>query len=62
VHRESLEETITATTALYTRHLEDVIRRYPDQWSWLGFPRKRRVMASEMLNSRASTTEANVTH
>jgi Kdo2-lipid IVA lauroyltransferase/acyltransferase len=62
VHRESLEETITATTALYTRHLEDVIRRYPDQWSWLGFPRKRRVVGSEMLNSRASTTEANVTH
>jgi Kdo2-lipid IVA lauroyltransferase/acyltransferase len=60
VHRESLEETITATTALYTRHLEDVIRRYPDQWSWLGFPRKRRVVGSEMLNSRASTTEANV--
>jgi Kdo2-lipid IVA lauroyltransferase/acyltransferase len=62
VHRESLEETITATTALYTRHLEDVIRRYPDQWSWLGFPRKRRVVAAEMLNSRASTTEANVIH
>jgi lauroyl/myristoyl acyltransferase len=61
VHRESLEETITATTALYTRHLEDVIYRYPDQWSWLGFPRKRRVVGSEMLNSRASTTEANVT-
>jgi Kdo2-lipid IVA lauroyltransferase/acyltransferase len=62
VHRESLEETITATTALYTRHLEDVIQRYPDQWSWLGFPRKRRVVGSETLNSRASTTEANLTH
>lgn len=50
VHRENLEETITATTALYTRHLEDVIRRYPDQWSWLGFPRKHRAVGSEMLN------------
>ena len=62
VHAESLEETITATTALYTRHLEDVIRRYPDQWSWLGFPRKRRAVGSEMFNSRASKTEASVTH
>jgi Kdo2-lipid IVA lauroyltransferase/acyltransferase len=62
VHRESLEETITATTALYTRHLEDVIYRYPDQWSWLGFPRKRRIAGSEMLNSRASTSDANVSH
>jgi KDO2-lipid IV(A) lauroyltransferase len=61
VHGESLEETITATTALYTRHLEDVIRRYPDQWSWLGFPRKHRGVGSEMLNSRASKTEASVT-
>jgi KDO2-lipid IV(A) lauroyltransferase len=62
VHGESLEETITATTALYTRHLEDVIRRYPDQWSWLGFPRRARVGGSEMFNSRASRSEANVTH
>ncbi len=62
VHRESLEDTITATTALYTRYLEDVIRRYPDQWSWLGFPRKGRVVGSAILNSRASKNEASVTH
>ena len=61
VHRESLEDTITATTALYTRHLEDVIRRYPDQWSWLGFPRKGRGASFEMLNSRASDNEVSVT-
>lgn len=60
VHRESLEDTITATTALYTRHLEDVIRRYPDQWSWLGFPRKGRGASFEMLSSRASN-EVSVT-
>ena len=62
VHGESLEETITATTALYTRHLEDAIHRCPDQWSWLGFPRKRRAVGSEMFNSRASKTEVSVTH
>jgi KDO2-lipid IV(A) lauroyltransferase len=62
VHRESLEETITATTALYTRHLEDAIHRYPDQWSWLGFPRKGRVTRAEMFNSRPSRTAADVSH
>lgn len=61
VYRDSLEETITATTALYTRHLEDVIRRYPDQWNWLGFPRKGRVARSAMLNSQASRSESSVT-
>ncbi len=60
IQRDSLEETITATTALYTRHLEDVIRRYPDQWNWLGFPRKGRVARSKMLNSQPSRSESNV--
>jgi KDO2-lipid IV(A) lauroyltransferase len=61
VQGDSLEETITATTALYTRHLEDIIRRYPDQWNWLGFPRKGRVARSAMLNSQASRSESSVT-
>ena len=60
IQRDSLEETIAATTALYTRHLEDIIRRYPDQWNWLGFPRKGRFARSEMLNSEPSRTESNV--
>jgi Kdo2-lipid IVA lauroyltransferase/acyltransferase len=60
VRRDNLEETIMATTALYTRHLEDVIWRYPDQWNWLGFPRKARLAPSEILNSRLSRSESNV--
>jgi Kdo2-lipid IVA lauroyltransferase/acyltransferase len=60
IQRDSLEETIGATTALYTRHLEDIICRYPDQWNWLGFPRKRMAARSEMLNSRSSRTDSNV--
>jgi lauroyl/myristoyl acyltransferase len=60
VRRDSLEETIVATTALFTRHLEDVIRRYPDQWNWLGFPRKGRLAPSEILNSRLSRSASNV--
>ena len=42
-----LEESVVATTALFTRHLEGAIRRYPDQWNWLGFPRNHRVARSE---------------
>jgi KDO2-lipid IV(A) lauroyltransferase len=51
VRREDVEESVTATTKLFTRHLEEAIRCYPDQWNWLGFrsngnvshgPRRRR--------------------
>jgi KDO2-lipid IV(A) lauroyltransferase len=40
--RADLEESVVATTALYTRHLEAVIREHPDQWNWLGLPRRGR--------------------
>jgi Kdo2-lipid IVA lauroyltransferase/acyltransferase len=59
VQRDNLEETILATTSLYTRHLENAIRCYPDQWNWLGFPRKGRVARSPVLNPRPSTSESN---
>ncbi len=37
---DDLEASVLATTALYTRHLEQAIRRYPSQWNWLGLPRR----------------------
>jgi KDO2-lipid IV(A) lauroyltransferase len=40
VEHEDLEQSVLATTAGYTRHLEAAIRRYPDQWNWLGLPRR----------------------
>jgi hypothetical protein len=40
IEREDLEESVLATTSLYTRHLEAAIRRFPDQWNWLGLPRR----------------------
>ena len=40
VEHEDLEQSVLATTASYTRHLEAAIRRYPDQWNWLGLPRR----------------------
>jgi Kdo2-lipid IVA lauroyltransferase/acyltransferase len=42
-----LERDVAENTVLFTRYLEAMIRRYPDQWNWLGFkradakPRKR---------------------
>jgi KDO2-lipid IV(A) lauroyltransferase len=40
VEREDLEESVVATTAVYARCLEAAIRKYPDQWNWLGLPRR----------------------
>ncbi|HUK40147.1 MAG TPA: lysophospholipid acyltransferase family protein [Candidatus Acidoferrales bacterium] len=45
---DDLEQSVAATTALYTRHIEEVIYRYPDQWNWLGFPRNGRIPRSEI--------------
>jgi KDO2-lipid IV(A) lauroyltransferase len=47
VRLEDLEESVAATTALFTRHLENAIRRFPEQWNWLGFPRDRRIPRSQ---------------
>jgi len=47
--RGDIEESVVATTALYTRHIEAAIRKYPDQWNWLGLPRRDgRMSRSEM--------------
>jgi lauroyl/myristoyl acyltransferase len=40
VEHEDLEQSVLATTVRYTRHLEAEIRRFPDQWNWLGLPRR----------------------
>lgn len=37
IKSEQLEESVVATTKLFTRYLEEAIRSYPDQWNWLGF-------------------------
>ncbi len=43
IRKDDLDESVAVTTALFTRHLEAMIRRYPDQWGWLGFPRENRM-------------------
>lgn len=43
-----LEESVAANTAVFTRHLETMVRRYPDQWNWLGFARNGRKPRSKI--------------
>jgi Kdo2-lipid IVA lauroyltransferase/acyltransferase len=57
VRSDDLEESVAATTALYTRHLEDAIRRYPDQWNWLGFMRNGRIPRSEIGRPKSTAEE-----
>ena len=39
IESNELEDDVAANTVLFTRHLEAMVRRYPDQWNWLGFHR-----------------------
>lgn len=48
VQMPELEGSVTATTALYTACLEAAVRRYPDQWNWLGLPREDRISRQEL--------------
>ena len=47
MRRSDLEASVTETTQLFTRCIEDAIFRYADQWNWLGFPRSNRISRDE---------------
>jgi KDO2-lipid IV(A) lauroyltransferase len=38
VVRPDVEESVAATTALFTAHIEAAIRKHPEEWNWLGLP------------------------
>jgi len=63
--REELEDSVVATTALYTACLEAAIRRHPDQWNWLGLPNRNGTMSRAELarisraSKKARAAEAN---
>jgi KDO2-lipid IV(A) lauroyltransferase len=58
IQKADLEESVAATTALFTRHLEAMIRRYPEQWNWLGFPRENRIPRRRHTAGAATDREA----
>jgi hypothetical protein len=43
IKHEDVDQSVAATTKLFTQYLEDAIRAYPDQWNWLGFHRNGRM-------------------
>ena len=47
VCHEDVDASVAATTRLFTSHIEAAVRRFPDQWNWLGFPRRDRVSRAE---------------
>ena len=51
---DGLEDDVAANTVLFTRTIEAMIRRYPDQWNWLGFKRDGGKPRSRNRPSRAA--------
>lgn len=49
-----LQAELAANAALFTGRLEAMVRRYPDQWNWLGFHRNGRRPRSEMVKSKTA--------
>jgi KDO2-lipid IV(A) lauroyltransferase len=60
IRRDDVEESVATTTALFTSYLEEAIRKYPDQWNWIGFPRAGRVPRSEMEREKSPAAGTDV--
>jgi KDO2-lipid IV(A) lauroyltransferase len=61
VEGNDVEESVVATTALYTRCIEAAIRECPDQWNWLGLPRRNgKVSRAEKARIRREKKRAQV--
>jgi KDO2-lipid IV(A) lauroyltransferase len=46
---DDVDTSIAETTRLFSRHIEEAIRRFPDQWNWFGLPRPERVSRTGYL-------------
>ncbi len=54
-----LDESVLATTALYTRQIEAAVRKYPDLWNWLGLPRHNGKPPRAEMGRRRKASRAN---
>jgi lauroyl/myristoyl acyltransferase len=54
VEAAELEDSVVATTVVYTRQIEAAIREYPEQWNWLGLPRRdaNKISRADMARAR----------
>ena len=55
-----LEASVVATTALYTRHIEAAVRKNPDQWNWLGLPRRSGELSRAEMARRVHGAKAKI--
>jgi len=53
----NLQQDVGANASLFTSHLEAMVRRYPDQWNWLGFHRNGRRPRSEMVKKKKAAPD-----
>jgi KDO2-lipid IV(A) lauroyltransferase len=60
--RGDIEESVVATTALYTRYIEAAVRKHPEQWNWLGLPRRDGKMSRAEMARLAKQTRRTVAH
>ncbi|HEX9662947.1 MAG TPA: lysophospholipid acyltransferase family protein [Candidatus Binatia bacterium] len=58
VRHGDVETSIAETTRLFTHHIEEAVRRFPDQWNWFGFPRSNRVSRAEYLRRHREAKKA----
>ncbi len=57
---DDLDAGVAATTAVYTRCIEQAIRRYPAQWNWLGLPKRGgKLSRAEMARVEKEARRAN---
>jgi KDO2-lipid IV(A) lauroyltransferase len=49
IRHDDVDTSIAETTRLFSRHIEEAIRRFPDQWNWFGLPRPERVSRAGYL-------------
>ena len=52
-----LQADVAANASLFVSHLEAMVRRYPDQWNWLGFHRNGRRPRAQMVKSQPTSPD-----
>lgn len=49
----NLQEDLTTNVAMFSRTLETMVRRFPEQWNWLGFSQEGRIPRTKRAPSKS---------